>query len=87
MTAGTQQPTTGAARVRRVGLDRQRVSHRRLEPNPALVHQAEQRAQSIQNRIADRITAFAGSMSFVYIHILWFGCWIGPGVESHPYGC
>jgi uncharacterized membrane protein len=56
------------------------------EPNPALVRQAEQRAQSIQNRIADRITAFAGSMRFVYIHILWFGCWIGFGVENYPYG-
>jgi uncharacterized membrane protein len=56
------------------------------EPNPALVHHAEQRAQSIQNRIADRITAFAGSMSFVYIHVVWFGCWIGFGVEDYPYG-
>jgi uncharacterized membrane protein len=25
-------------------------------------------------------------MRFVYIHILWFGCWIGLGVESYPYG-
>jgi uncharacterized membrane protein len=56
------------------------------EPNPALVHQAEQRAQSIENRIADRITAFAGSMPFVYIHIAWFSCWIGFGVENYPYG-
>ena len=39
----------------------------------------------MQNRIADRITAFAGSMTFVYIHIAWFGCWIGFGVE-YPYG-
>jgi hypothetical protein len=39
-----------------------RPSRLRLEPNPALVQQAEQRVQSIQNRIADRITAFAGSM-------------------------
>ena len=63
-----------------------RPSHPGLEPNPALVHQAEQRARSIQNRIADQITAFAGSMGFVYIHILWFGCWIGFGVEKYPYG-
>jgi uncharacterized membrane protein len=61
-------------------------SPRGLEPNPALVRHAEQRAQSIQNRLADRITAFAGSMSFVYIHLAWFGCWIGLGVESYPYG-
>ena len=64
----------------------QRPSQRRLEPNPALVRQAEQRARSIENRVADRITAFAGSMPFVYIHIAWFGCWIGLGVEKYPYG-
>jgi uncharacterized membrane protein len=63
-----------------------RPPHIRLEPNPALVQHTEQRAQSIQNRIADRITAFAGSMPFVYIHIAWFGCWIGFGVEKYPYG-
>ena len=57
-----------------------------LEPNPALVRQAEQRARSIENRVADRMTAFAGSMPFVYIHIAWFGCWIGFGVEKYPYG-
>jgi uncharacterized membrane protein len=58
----------------------------RLEPNPALVRHAEQRAENVQNRIADRITAFAGSMAFVYIHLAWFGCWIGFGVERYPYG-
>ena len=63
-----------------------RPPHLRPEPNPALVEQAKQRAQSLQNRLADRITAFAGSMSFVYIHIVWFGCWIGFGVEHYPYG-
>ena len=62
------------------------LSPRRLEPNPALVRQADARAKSIENRVADRITAFAGSMPFVYIHIVWFGCWIGLGVERYPYG-
>jgi uncharacterized membrane protein len=57
-----------------------------MEPNPALLEHARQRAESAQNRIADRITAFAGSMAFVYIHIVWFGCWIGFGVEGYPYG-
>jgi uncharacterized membrane protein len=64
----------------------QRVSRVSLEPNPALVEHAKQRASSVQNRIADRITAFAGSMAFVYIHIIWFGCWIGFAVEGYPYG-
>jgi uncharacterized membrane protein len=64
-----------------------RVGHvNLLEPNPVLVQHAVKRAESAQNRIADRITAFAGSMAFVYIHIVWFGCWIGFGVEHYPYG-
>lgn len=62
------------------------VSHLPIEPNPALVAHARERADSVQNRIADRITAFAGSMAFVYLHVLWFGCWIAFGVEGYPYG-
>ena len=65
---------------------RQPVRRLPPEPNPALVHHAQERAQSMQNRIADRVTAFAGSMTFVYIHIAWFGCWIGFGVEDYPFG-
>ena len=54
--------------------------------NPALVKHSEERAEYVQDRIADRITAFAGSMAFVYLHIIWFGCWIGFGVEDYPFG-
>jgi uncharacterized membrane protein len=64
----------------------QRLNRLPIEPNPALMKQAEERAQDVQNRIADRITDFAGSMAFVYIHILWFGLWIGLGAEAYPYG-
>ncbi len=56
------------------------------EPNPAAVQHAKERAQHVENRIADRITAFSGSMRFVYLHMLWFGAWIGFGVEKYPYG-
>ena len=45
-----------------------------------------ERARSAQNRVADMITAFAGSMTFVYLHIIWFGTWIASGVEHYPYG-
>jgi uncharacterized membrane protein len=65
---------------------RQAVPHLALEPHPALVRQAQERAQRFQDRVADRITAFAGSMPFVYIHLAWFACWIGFGIESYPYG-
>ena len=68
-------PTDLAERLRRFN-----------EQNPALVEHARKRAESVQNRIADRITAFAGSMRFVYLHVLWFACWIGLGAEKYPYG-
>jgi uncharacterized membrane protein len=64
----------------------ERLSKLKLESNPALMEHAKERAESVQNRIADRITAFAGSMRFVYLHILWFGAWIGFRVEGYPYG-
>jgi len=54
--------------------------------HPALARQREDRARSLQNRIADAITRFAGSMPFVYIHVLWFGLWIALGVEPFPFG-
>ena len=54
--------------------------------NPDLLEHAKERADYEQNRIADKITAFSGSMAFVYIHILWFGSWIGFGVEKYPFG-
>jgi uncharacterized membrane protein len=63
-----------------------RAGHLGLEPNPILIEHAKKRAENVQNRIADKITQFAGSMMFVYIHMLWFGSWIGFGVESYPYG-
>ena len=54
--------------------------------NPALLRHAEERRQSLENRIADQITRFAGSIQFVYIHVIWFAAWIGLGVEHYPYG-
>ena len=70
---------------RRVGL--LLVPNRPPRPlNPALVKETEERAKSAQNRVADRITSFSGSMTFVYLHIIWFGCWIGFGVEKYPFG-
>ena len=64
---------------------RHRAASCRAEPGAGTAGRAA-RAKSIENRIADRITAFAGSMRFVYIHIAWFGCWIGFGVENYPFG-
>ena len=38
--------------------------------------QEEQVNRNRQERIADAVTAFTGSMRFVYIHLLMFGLWI-----------
>ncbi len=57
-----------------------------LPRNPALLRHAQQRALSAENRIADAITRFAGSMPFVYVHVVWFAAWIGLGVERYPFG-
>jgi uncharacterized membrane protein len=40
--------------------------------------------QPLQQRIADRITRFTGSMSFVYIHIVVFGAWIVVNLPGAP---
>lgn len=48
-----------------------------------------------EDRVADKVTAFAGSLNFVYMHAVWFGIWIavnagvfGAGLtfDEFPYG-
>src|SRR5262249_29601442 len=57
MQMSAQQLHADAEKMRAEFLER--VSHVSLEPNPALAEHAKQRAGSVQNRIADQITAFA----------------------------
>ncbi|WP_067572571.1 DUF1003 domain-containing protein [Nocardia acidivorans] len=44
--------------------------------HPAVVNFRKQRAASMQLRVADWITRFAGSMGFVYIHAVGFAIWM-----------
>ena len=44
--------------------------------HPAVVEEFNKRAADVQLRIADKITSFAGSMSFVYLHIALFATWM-----------
>lgn len=44
------------------------------------LEQAAQAQQSAADRVADFITRFCGSMSFVWVHVLWFALWIGGSV-------
>ena len=49
----------------------------------------------VQDHTADSITSIAGSMRFVYIHVIWFGVWIALNVglikvnrefDKYPFG-
>ncbi len=51
--------------------------------------------QRTQDRVADGITSFSGSLNFVYLHSIWFGVWIvvnigliGAGFvfDGYPFG-
>jgi len=44
--------------------------------HPIVVEKEAQRAADLQLRIADWITAFAGSMPFVYLHVALFAVWM-----------
>jgi uncharacterized membrane protein len=52
--------------------------------HPIVVAQEARRAADLQLRIADAITAFAGSMPFVYIHAVAFAVWM-VWFESKPW--
>jgi uncharacterized membrane protein len=52
--------------------------------HPAIMAVAERRAHDSQLRIADKITAFAGSMLFVYIHAAGFTIWM-VFIERSPW--
>ena len=54
-----------------------------------------ERIRKAENRVSDRITAFAGTMRFVYIHSVWFGLWIAINLgllgaalifDEYPFG-
>jgi uncharacterized membrane protein len=40
------------------------------------VRRARDARATWQNRVADSMTAFSGSMTFVYLHVIWFGAWL-----------
>jgi uncharacterized membrane protein len=44
--------------------------------HPGIERYLERRAHDWQARMADGITAFAGSMSFVYLHVVAFATWM-----------
>jgi uncharacterized membrane protein len=52
--------------------------------HPVVAAHEDRRGASLQLRVADAVTAFAGSMPFVYIHAVGFALWMFF-VESDPW--
>jgi hypothetical protein len=97
MSTASETPSENDESVEGADSAKSNGHHRRIVPwlipsplpqplNPALLKHSEERAEDVQNRVADKITAFSGSMTFVYIHVVWFGLWIALGVERYPFG-
>jgi len=82
MTPGDRVTATAMRTAKGAGVRRPKP----LPHNPALLRLAAERRKSLENRVADQITRFAGSMKFVYLHVVWFTAWIGLRVEPYPFG-
>jgi uncharacterized membrane protein len=52
--------------------------------HPVVLAHQQQRAKDAQLRTADAITAFAGSMAFVYLHAVVFAVWM-LFIETKPW--
>jgi uncharacterized membrane protein len=52
--------------------------------HPAVLDEARRRSANVQLRLADRITGFAGSMNFVWLHAALFAVWM-VFAESSPW--
>ena len=58
------------------------------------LHEEAQERRSLHDRISDVITKVSGSMTFVYLHVAWFGSWIVvnlglfgiPAFDPFPFG-
>ena len=44
--------------------------------HPVVLAELRRRREDVQLRVADAITSFAGSMNFVYLHVLLFAVWM-----------
>jgi uncharacterized membrane protein len=60
------------------------VSQHAHPEHPVVTKLRQRRAEDVQLRIADAITKFAGSMQFVYLHIVVFAAWMLI-VEKSPW--
>jgi uncharacterized membrane protein len=61
---------------RRPQLIPRRLLRGKVAHHPVVLEEAESRSRDFQLRFADRITTFAGSMNFVWMHAAIFAVWM-----------
>jgi uncharacterized membrane protein len=70
------RPLVPAARAPGPGAERNAARLGACQRHPAVLELEQQRTQNVQIRIADWITAFAGLVNFVYLHVVLFAVWM-----------
>lgn len=83
-TIAGENPGAGASRIGADDLTRDNVQSMRRVEEQALAN------RSLADRIAAFVAGFCGSMPFVWLHVLWFVCWLSlnswPGIRHFdPY--
>lgn len=69
----------------------EQTKHRILLTTKSVKDEFEKKS-TISDKISDKITSFCGSMTFVYIHAIWFGAWIWYNLaaqspfDPYPFG-
>jgi uncharacterized membrane protein len=76
-------PRTGGSRTQTAGNGLIALPVK-LPHHPVVLEEQARRAADIQLRVADWITTFAGSMNFVYLHVVLFTVWM-LFIESEPW--
>src|SRR5437879_2099822 len=59
------------------------VVERNVHKIIAIRQEAEQH-KGLQDRMADKLTEFSGSMAFAYVHAIWFVVWVAINVGWTP---
>lgn len=49
-------------------------------------HDTHKKQSSFAEKLADKVSSFVGSWSFLLLHVIWFTVWILFKVEPFPYG-
>src|SRR6266705_5536433 len=80
----TRDPAGAGAHATGPGGDRLTAQLDKIRQHPVVLAEQQKRAADLQLRIADWITAFAGSMRFVYLHVALFTIWM-LFIESKPW--